>query len=147
MKAFSLIIIGIFGVLGTASVAHAAEKLRFDAPISRSSFERIKQFTSNNLGLSVDSYEIAPADLNDDGLYEYVLKPKHCGQSCSFNIVAEARKEIVPLADIQGVNIVLGNETSHGVRNILVFESPTNDFDYTLYTWHPMSSSYRKSGL
>jgi hypothetical protein len=146
LKAFSLIIIGIFGILGTASTVHAAEKLRFDAPIPRSSFERIKQFASTNLQHSVESYEIARADLNDDGLYEFVLKPKHCEDVCLFNIVAEARKEIVRLADIRGANLVLGNETSHGVRNILVFESPTNDFDYTLYTWHPMSSSYRKSG-
>lgn len=147
MKAFALIIIGIIGVTGLAFHANAAENLRYDHPIPRSSFERIKAFTHSDLGTSIDSYEIARADLNDDGLYEFVLKPKECQTTCRYNIVAESSKKIVMLADIRGSNIVLGNEFSHGVRNILVFESPTNDFDYTLYTWHPMSSSYRKSGL
>ncbi len=147
MKAFSLIIIGIFGTLSMATTVYAAENLRFDTPISRSSFEYIKQFTHENLGQPIETFEIARADLNDDGLYEFVLKPKSCQKGCMFNVVAEASKKIVPLGDFRGSNLVLGSEFSHGVRNILVFESPTNDFDYSLYTWHPMSSSYRKSGL
>jgi len=147
LKAFTLIIIGIFGVVGVAFQANAAETLRYDHPIPRSSFERIKDFARSNLGSPITSYEIARADLNDDGLYEFVLKPKACNTTCRYNIVAESSKNIVMLGDIRGSNIALGNEFSHGVRNLLVFESPTNDFDYTLYTWHPMSSSYRKSGL
>ncbi len=147
MKAFSLIVIGIFGFTTAAFQANAAEKLRFEDSIPRSSFERIKLFTDSTLGQSIDAFEIAKTDLNDDGLYEFVIRQKECEVLCRYSIVAESSKTIVPLGDLRGSNIVLGNEFSHGVRNLLVFESPTNDFDYTLYTWHPMSSSYRKSGL
>lgn len=147
MKAFSLIILSALLVFTNTSVATAAESLRYDAPISRSSLERLKQFTSAAMESTLDAYDVAGTDLNDDGLDEFILKSKTCDQKCRFAVVAENNRKIIPLVSIEAANVVLGNEFEHGVRNLLVFENPNNDFDYVLYTWHPLSSTYKKAGL
>ena len=126
----------------------AAEVLKFNTDIARSSFERIKLYVSNNLESDINTQDIAKTDLNNDGLYEFILRPKGCGADtkCRYMVLAEDGPEIYTLGDFEGVNLLLGAEFKHGIRNLLVFNNAANDFDYELYTWHPKASAYRKSG-
>ena len=147
MKVYSLLTTLLVLNLGIfASMAEAAEALRFDSSIPRSSFESIKHFSNNALDKSISGIDIAEADLNQDGLSEFILRSKSCKTLpvCRFDILAETDEGIVSLGTIQGKNLLLGNEFTHGVRNILLFEEAMNDFDYELYTWHPELSSYGK---
>lgn len=125
---------------------YAAEKLRFDSDVPRSSFEKIKSFSNNTLNKSISGFDIAGTDLNSDGLDEYVLRSKRCENMtlCQFGILAETDGGIHVLGEFKGKNLLLGNEYTHGVRNILIFGNLMNDFDYEVYTWHPEASSYRK---
>ena len=128
--------------------SHAAEILKFDNSIARSSYERIKSYFSSALDEDIHAQDIAKTDLNSDGLYEFILRPQGCGNQikCRYVILAENGSEIHTLGDFEGVNLLLGTEFSHGIRNLLVFNNAANDFDYELYTWHPKMSAYRKSG-
>lgn len=147
MKAFFLFLtLLMLNCVLTGQNAHAAEKLRFDSPIPRSSFEKIKSFSRSDLKKNIDLFQIAAADLNRDGLEEYIIRAKDCGKNglCDFTVLAETREGIFQLGSFTGQNLLLGNEYTQGVRNILIFDNRMNDFDYELYTWHPETSSYGK---
>ena len=145
----TLTVLMVFLMCGAQVTAvRAAETLHFNNDISRSSFERIKSYVSNDLGQNIATHDIAKIDLNNDGLYEFILRPSGCdqGAKCNFIVLAESGSKIRPLGRFEGINLLLGTEFSHGIRNLLVFNSVVNDFDYNLYTWHPKASAYRKSG-
>ena len=124
----------------------AAETLDFKSTIPRSSLEKIKSYSFKTLQKNSTPLEIAKIDLNRDGLHEFITRPRVCGNEniCDFNVLAETDQGIVVLGHFKGANILLGNEFQYGVRNLLVFGNSMNDFDYTLYTWHPEVSAYRK---
>ncbi|MEZ5813808.1 MAG: hypothetical protein R3E13_03675 [Alphaproteobacteria bacterium] len=135
-------------LLGASASAHAAESLHFNATIPRSSFEKIKFYASNALGEDIQNFDIGKTDLNNDGLDEFITRSKNCEKTlkCRFYIFAETNDSILSLGTFEGKNLLLGNEFRHGIRNLLIFNNPSNDFDYHLYTWHPETSAYRKSG-
>lgn len=134
-------------LLGVNMAASAAENLYFDQDIPRSSLEKIKTYSINALEQDIQNFEIGKADLNNDGLDEFIARTKNCNidGKCQFHVLAEADGYIQSLGILAGQNLLLGNEYRHGIRNLLVFKDASNDFDYELYTWHPETSEYRKS--
>ena len=148
MKAWHFNTFLFLALLSVSTLASAAETLRFDEHIPRSSFEKIKSYSSNTLEQNIQDFELSKTDLNNDGLDEFIARSKDCqkGAVCKFHVFAETRDNIFSLGSFEGQNILLGNEFHHGIRNLLVFPKATNDFDYHLYTWHPEHSAYRKSG-
>ena len=126
----------------SAGEAYCAEILRFDEDIPQSSRQKIISFQEPTTHPA-----IAKADLNGDGLHEFILRPNECPEKtpCPYNILAETDTGMVSLGSIEGYNLLLGSEFTHGVRNLLIFKSSVNDFDYALYTWHPETSKYRMS--
>lgn len=146
LKATVGLVLGGFPGLWAWS-ALAAEELLYDTPIPRSSFEHIKSFSIKTLKADASRLKIAKTDLNGDGLYEFITRDKYCKSDspCRFDVLAENHGDIYSLGTFEGQDLLLGNEFTHGVRNILVFGNATNDFDYELYTWHPETSSYRKA--
>ena len=147
MKHPVLTVLGVVMLCVAAHNTYAAEKPAFDAPLPRSSYEALKLYSINSLSSDIESFSQATDDLNNDGLEEFILRTQSCDAAtgCTYHILAETKGDITPLGTLQGHNLLLGNEYSHGVRNLLVFTNPSNDFDYDLYTWHPEHSSYRIS--
>ena len=124
-----------------ATPALASEKLIYNQKLSKSSSLLIKKF----LNSSPSEFDIAQIDLNDDGLSEFIIRPKTCNAHvapCQFSIVAETGNDIVSLGVIDAMAVSVDAETTSGVRNIHAFDNPRNDFDYSLYNWEAARSQY-----
>lgn len=125
----------------SVSYAYAYEELDFKRTLNKRSEYLIKQFAQENF----ENIEVAKADLNKDGLDELILKTGDChasAEKCSFEILAETHNQLIRLGTVKARNILLGDQYSSGVRNILVFEDEANDYNYELYVWEPQSSRY-----
>lgn len=125
----------------------AAEALHYGQSIPRSSLLHIEKYGADNSTVPIHTSDIAKTDLNQDGLPEFIYRSSECAPSqiCTFQILAETSNQITSLGTIQSMTLMLGTEYSDGVRNILSFENPANDFDYALYTWHPKDAQYKKA--
>lgn len=147
MKINNFVIVSALWCILAALPALAAESLRFDNALPRSSIERIKSYSFNVLNHDIENLEIARIDLNGDGLDEFIARQKNCTQTgvCAYHVLAETPDGILPLGAFEGLNVLLGSEFSHGVRNLMVFKNTVNDYDFSLYTWHPETSAYRKA--
>jgi len=135
---------GLFALLA-ATPAHAAQDLPFDVEIGEISRKNLQDYFQSALGKVPGDVAIAPVDLNEDGLHEFIVRDKSCDsrkQSCDFKILAENNDKIILLGEIPAYNIALGNAYSQGVRNILAFENAANDYAYAVYVWEPLQSRY-----
>lgn len=140
---------GIILTLGILSLcaawsdpAHAFEKLNFQTKTSTVDRVLIQKFLNLK---TLDGYEIAEADLNNDGQSEFFVKTPECKKNstlCTYKILAREHNKIVELTRLNAQNIVLGNAYSNGIRNLLIFDNRKNDFDYTLYEWQSQSATY-----
>jgi hypothetical protein len=123
----------------------AAQSLSFDARIGESSKIALEKYISTAINQSPETLAIAPVDLNNDGLSEFILKDKSCESGhayCRFLVVSENHDAITELGDIKGYNLKVDNKMVQGVRNLLVYTSETNDYDYAIYVWEPRAGRY-----
>lgn len=125
----------VAGSVSALPAAYALETLRFqeiNSPRLKSLFQGIKDVT------------VAPIDLNEDGLDEFITKPATCGKLCDFTVLAENRNngQLVALGTLKGREILPGNGYSHGVRHLLAFDDPNNDYSYSVYIWAAERSRY-----
>lgn len=128
-------------VLISSKHSPAVANIVFNQSLSKSSELLVTKFFDEDRG----NIDIAKADLNDDGVYEYIAKPRICDKGnnfCEFNILAESNYEIVELGTIKARSIQIDSDYSFGVRNIKAFDNPLNDFDYSLYIWEAGASRY-----
>jgi hypothetical protein len=129
------------------SPAYAAETLLFDSKIGPSSQIALSSYSLETAKSDLSRYDFAQADLNGDGINEFILRDKVCskGQNvCDYNVWAETEKGVISLGSVPAKTILLGNEQTHGIRNLLAFDNASNDFDYTLYVWQPAKALYVK---
>lgn len=97
------------------------------------------------LGVEARPFSLALTDLNGDGMDEFILKNDGCGVPpalCTFRILAESTDSFVELGRIRARNVALADGSVAGVRTIMAFASPINDYDYELYVWEPTRSRY-----
>lgn len=134
-----LLFIGILGLF--AAPARAAQPLSFDAKISDASRLALEKYAASTLGQPAGALEIAPADLNNDGLNEFILRDKNCAP-CRFFILAETGGAIIPLGEAQGHTLKIDNAATAGVRSLLVYTNSVNDYEYAVYVWEPRASRY-----
>lgn len=140
----TLLLLIFFGILGFPGLPGAVEPLSFNAAPSGLARQRIDNFTRDSLKTDPAGMAIARADLNEDGLDEYILKAPDCdaGGLCGFTVLANAADGIVEIGTFRARKIALGNSYSANVRNIVVYNDPQSDFAYQLCVWEPRQSRY-----
>ncbi len=138
---FYFLILTLAGV-SFLSRADAAEKITYNKFLSERETRLIYTFLSIEQPNTLD---IAATDLNKDGLNEYIVKDKNCTpkQGCTFKIIAQNSEELIALTEIKALRLMLGDSYANGVRNLLAFQSPENDFKHHVYSWNPEQSRYR----
>lgn len=127
--------------------ASASERLSYPENISPRSHASLERYALENLEINAENLKIASADLNQDGLSEYILHSKNCdGQrpDCRYALLAETPQGLIPLGTVTGRSLMLGNGFSNGIRHLLAFDSHTNDYKPALYVWMPEKSVYGK---
>ena len=137
------------GILWPADNAYALEPLFFGENKSPTLQIDIKHLLSGNSYDFPSDYIIAETELNGDYLPEYILKEKNCDSadySCRFLVIGQNKNKLTVLTQIQASNLVIPNAKNYGVRDILAFQNPENDYDYKRYIWSPELSHYTVKG-
>jgi len=90
-------------------------------------------------------FQIGKIDLNHDGENELIFKTTNCRRpetKCLFIIMAQSELTPAELGKVEAYNLLIDEKTTNGVRNLLSYENPLNDFDYEVYNWDAQSKSY-----
>ena len=135
----------LFIVFFTPLSAQASERLDFSGNLGERSRRIVEKYAAEHIKIDIQALKIARADLNEDGLDEYILKTPACesiSQRCTFEVLAEINDTIIEIGEFSARTVMLGNGYSAGIRNIVAFTDKTNDFDYELYVWEPQQSRY-----
>lgn len=124
----------VFTVLAFApSTANTAESLAFTDKnlIENKDLEKVLS--------SYEYLQFAPVDLNNDSISEYILITDTLNE---FEIIAIKDDLPVSLGTIDALKLMVSHDQTHGVRSLLVFSDPKNDYDYDVYKWDAINSSY-----
>ena len=106
---------------------------------------QLNAFLKQNFNSDSSDYVMAETDLNGDNLLEHILKRKNCGQYtniCTHLIIAEKEDELALLSKISAKHLMVGDDESYGIKNLLAFKNPTNDYDFDIYVWSPREKMY-----
>ena len=125
--------------------ALALESLNFQNDLGTISANKIDAFLSDRYQTEIASYNIATADLNNDGLDEYILKQLDCTQAqafCNYIVLAEKNNEIIELSNIKAKNILISGTYTYGIKDILAFQNTINDYDFDIYMWSSKEKMY-----
>ncbi|MCB1531526.1 MAG: hypothetical protein KDJ35_01525 [Alphaproteobacteria bacterium] len=147
MNKFSLLFLCVSAGFTPAALnpAYALEPLLYTSKISPSSQVLLREA----LPAPLESFDVAQTDLNDDGLYEFIVHPKDCASTpdtCSFDILAETGDKMVSLGRIQARDIAIDSDKKFGVRSLRAFDNPRNDYSFSLYVWDAARSRYMIEG-
>ena len=89
-------------------------------------------------------YSVAKTDLNNDAIEEYILRPLNksdCPKApiCPHYIVAQQNHEYILLGKFDAHKMLISNKKAYGIRDIIVYNTPHNDFSYKTAVWNPFS--------
>lgn len=93
-------------------------------------------------------YKIAAADLNGDGVDEWIFRQDRdsgceATVNCRFHVVALSEGRIVSLGTISARKVSLSDEKTYGVLRIFAYNNKNDDFDYSRYVWDPQTGIYQ----
>lgn len=130
-------------ILASAS-AYANQILQYNyTPDPR----RLSQFQEVVPKLSAQTTpQIASVDLNEDGIREFIVRANDCDEGaqtlCDHVVIGQVSKGYIILGTLRGKKLLLGQDYTKGVRNLLLFSNPVNDFDYDIYVWGAKQAQY-----
>jgi hypothetical protein len=130
-----------------STLAYANEFLRFKEVKIRSEIKAVKLISKKENYL-VENYKIAPIDLNDDFINEYVVtldNPQKCNKNnlCAHYIIAFSNHEPVNIGQFDAHKILISNKKSYGIHDIIVYNDTYNDFQNITARWNPFNFSYK----
>ncbi len=95
-----------------------------------------------------DAWEVSNVDLNDDGPEESILKTKreycHGDDGCLYVIAARKQDEWIKLGTFKAFNILVSDRRTYGIRDLIVYSVPNNDFESVHYVWNPKAYQYEQ---
>lgn len=91
------------------------------------------------------SGDVARIDLNGDGYQEYVFRYAKEADGYAFYVFGKANT-FVPLGEYSGKKLMVSDDEHHGVRNLLVFNDPYNDFKFQTFAWDASKAAYALEG-
>jgi hypothetical protein len=141
MKSLPYAFIFFLTVLVLATSAFASGVLSFNGPMNERERRLMDAYAADILKTPLSNLSIARADLNEDGLNEFLVRA-NCAGLCTYKILAESDDKIVELGNIEAKEIRMGNAYFSGVRNIIAYKNTLNDYDRTVYVWEPQASRY-----
>jgi hypothetical protein len=103
-------------------------------------------------GFTGNRHETAIANLNQDQLPEIFVrlyKPDGtCSklEGCQIYILADQGDDLSEIGRLKAHSIRLGDDSSNGVRDLLVNTNPWNDYEYRTFRWDGKSASFEKPG-
>lgn len=137
MALFRLTVLAfLFVATFVSQTSYAADNVAF---IEKDRFDDI---SARSIIASYDFSSIAAFDLNRDGIDEFILKTEIDDAPALFQVIALKDDTHIKIGEIKAMKIMVSYEDHHGVRSILAFNNPHNDFDYRVYQWHAQDAHY-----
>lgn len=137
--------LSVFIFFALISNTYAMEALRFQEAKTYKQKQIIsfvkEQDSSKNLVL-------APIDLNNDAIDEYVVRPKNlnsCPKApfCSYKIIAFKQRTPILIGSFDAHKILITDKKTYGIRDIIVYNQRYNDFIQKTAIWDPFSFRYQ----
>lgn len=116
--------------------AYAAEAITFTQDYSAKD-KRIKDLISQHA-----HSKIAVLDLNNDSIDEFIFSKQITANLNQYELMALTDSGAVSLGAITAKKLMLAYDQHNGVRSILGFSDDKNDFNYDVYAWDALNSSY-----
>lgn len=95
-----------------------------------------------------DAWSVSRIDLNNDGRDELILKTEaddcDARRGCDYLVAAEKSSHWIQLGRIKAFNILVSDKRTYGVRDLIVYNIPNNDFESVRYVWKPKSFKYEE---
>ncbi len=125
------------------SFAMAIESLRFQAPVSYKEKQAITLVKKLHTTPRI-TYHIATTDLNNDAIDEYIIKPasaRDCQKKplCQHSIIALQDHAPLLIGQFDAHKILISDKKTYGVRHIIVYNQPHNDFKTATAIWSPFN--------
>jgi len=104
--------------------------------------KQITSFVSKNTNIDVSSFILAPIDLNEDAIDEYIVKPNSrrlCNDSlfCKHHIIALQDREPIQIGQFDAHKVLISNKNTYGIRDIIIYNNQYNDFKSEIASWSP----------
>lgn len=141
MKQAALFLFIAIFLLPVASMA--AETLRFRNAESYKERQIITFVEKTNKTNGIP-YLIATIDLNNDAIDEYIVKPastKNCINRplCTHQVAAFRDRKPILLGEFDAHKMLISDKKSYGIKNIIVYNVPYNDFKSETAIWNPFN--------
>lgn len=138
---FSILL--LFGSLYAPNSVMAFGSLRFVPATSYKEKEVISFVKEHNDALGVE-YLLAPIDLNNDAIDEYIIKPKSMKDCparplCSYQIIAHQNHKPILIGQFDAHKVRIGDKKTYGIRQVILYNEPHNDFKTATALWNPYS--------
>lgn len=145
MNRLFLITAIIFPLICNAAWAQSVLKFRAPEGIKET---RLLSHIKKTHQLPDIKYNIAPTDLNNDLINEYIIKPaskRNCDENplCPYYVIALQERDPIILGKFNAHKIVVSSKKTYGVQDIIVYNDLYNDFKTKTATWHPYEFKYK----
>ena len=147
-KHLPLITLSLLLISLVPTSAQAQEGMSFKAAQNYKE-RKVTSFVQEQSQTSDVKYILSSADLNDDGVNEYIVKPKTCSANnfCNHTIIAYMNDKPIVLLSTIARSIIVKNTHHYGVKDITTYSSPMNDFQKSEYQWNPFSYVYEQKDV
>lgn len=127
--------------------SYADSNLRFKKPENHKENKAIEAISQKSSD-AFTSYKIAPIDLNDDLIDEYIVTlddAQKCTKNnlCPYYIIAFAKYEPLMIGQFDAHKILVSSKKTYGINDIIVYNNTHNDFQTTNARWNPFSFTYK----
>lgn len=126
--------------------AFATESLRFKQAQSYKQVQMI-DFIINHTENTEIPYVLAEMDLNGDAIDEYIIRPEsdeYCPALplCPYYVTAFQKHEPIIIGQFNAHKMLISDKKTYGIRQIIVYNIPHNDFTFETSSWNPYRFSY-----
>ena len=125
-------------LLVTAAPARASENLIFKPAESHYKSRIVAAFVETLDPNEKGPFLVAKTDLNGDDVPEYFVKSTKSSDLKNHWIIALKRRTPTFLTKIPAKKIVVSDKKTYGIRKLIVYNRPENDFRKEIFVWNPI---------
>ncbi|MCB1784213.1 MAG: hypothetical protein KDI13_09480 [Alphaproteobacteria bacterium] len=146
MRRYAFLFVAVFaGLMLRASPALCLEGLHFTNKLGTGTTFLVSNFLRDQYNESIEHFQAAVYDLNDDSIDEVFLRGLNCFQDdrfCQYIILGEQDGKILLISRINARFIMLADTSTNGVRDLLVFKDRMNDYKEERFIWNSEVAQY-----
>ncbi|MCB9979026.1 MAG: hypothetical protein H6862_05435 [Rhodospirillales bacterium] len=150
---FAIVLGMVFIGDAAGRAARASESLSFSAdinaePMGRRALDLLTSAAPEVAAIRGSFPSVARGELNADGTPEIFLRldfsPEFCPLGCTPLVFVFARHDesLRMIARFAAFQVRMADDVTSGVRDLMVYADPKNDFIWTRYVWTPVSHRY-----